>query len=50
MANLIDITTLIKYLLIIEDILNPAEYNNITLLKQKILQEFTETGTVSQSM
>lgn len=50
MANLIDITTLIKYLLIIEDILNPAEYNNVTLLKQKILQEFTETGVVSQSM
>jgi hypothetical protein len=26
------------------------EYNNVTLLKQKILQEFTETGVVSESM
>lgn len=49
MANLMNITTLISYLTIIIDILSPENYVKKEDLKQKILQEFTETGQISNA-
>ena len=49
MANLMNLKTLIKYLKIIEEILDPINYTNKEELKLKILQEFSENNTITEN-
>ena len=50
MANLINITTLINYLDVINDILTPSNFQNSTALAQHIKNEFTTQENLSEDI